>query len=518
MAQAIKLGALLESGPGGRLELLTGPADLDRLVRTVHVWDESHTADSYENGLVFLVTTAADANPRLLSIARHCEAAGAMGLVLRGQVDPAWVGLMSARCSLTILSIPAEVPWDECFFHCRAMAAEGARGVSTLSTVLDAVAATAGTPALLEDRDFGLIGYSASSDWTDPTAVEQVLTGRAPATVTDWLRSSGALGRIAAASAPMTVQSPVFGQRVVVPVRGMFGLVGRIWLPGAQEPGPETAAVLTEQAGQIASILAAGARRERRADRPDAEHLLRAALSGGSASAFAEEIGCSPDQPLQLVGFRPLVPEGLAEGGLAVLGELLTAQAATQRRRCFVVQFSGALYTIARSADLPDEAALGLARTVIETYLRFSGREVACVVGTPTKPVSALAVARAEMDRSLRVSVARALAGPVHFEDLHTSTFFAELREHVTEHPQILSGPFRKIMELDAAGRTEYVSTLQAYFNANCDAGRAARDLFVHRNTLKYRLQRIQELAGLDLEDPLARCACEVQMRLVYDF
>ena len=52
----------------------------------------------------------------------------------------------------------------------------------------------------------------------------------------------------------------------------------------------------------------------------------------------------------------------------------------------------------------------------------------------------------------------------------------------------------------DAAEGTEYVATLRAYLGHGCNVNRTAEALFVHRNTLAYRIKRIREISGMDLE------------------
>ena len=52
----------------------------------------------------------------------------------------------------------------------------------------------------------------------------------------------------------------------------------------------------------------------------------------------------------------------------------------------------------------------------------------------------------------------------------------------------------------DAEESTEYVATLRAYLEHGCNVNRAADALFVHRNTLAYRIKRIKAIAGMDLE------------------
>jgi purine catabolism regulator len=61
-----------------------------------------------------------------------------------------------------------------------------------------------------------------------------------------------------------------------------------------------------------------------------------------------------------------------------------------------------------------------------------------------------------------------------------------------------LDGLLGRLITYDANNDTELVRSLEAYFDANQNSQQAARDLFVHPKTLKYRLRRIAEILGLD--------------------
>jgi DNA-binding PucR family transcriptional regulator len=50
--------------------------------------------------------------------------------------------------------------------------------------------------------------------------------------------------------------------------------------------------------------------------------------------------------------------------------------------------------------------------------------------------------------------------------------------------------------------RGELVRTLQTLLRCHLDRTAASAQLHVHRNTLSYRLRRIEELSGLDLSRP----------------
>jgi DNA-binding PucR family transcriptional regulator len=68
-------------------------------------------------------------------------------------------------------------------------------------------------------------------------------------------------------------------------------------------------------------------------------------------------------------------------------------------------------------------------------------------------------------------------------------------------------GLVRPLVEHDQERRSDLVRTLRAYFAAGANASEAADRMFLHRNSMIYRLARIQGLTGLDLKDPGASLA-----------
>jgi sugar diacid utilization regulator/GAF domain-containing protein len=59
------------------------------------------------------------------------------------------------------------------------------------------------------------------------------------------------------------------------------------------------------------------------------------------------------------------------------------------------------------------------------------------------------------------------------------------------------------------------VRTLRAYFDADCSQRLAAERLFVHHKTLRYRLERIRQLTGLDLSRHEDRMRADFALRLL---
>ena len=69
------------------------------------------------------------------------------------------------------------------------------------------------------------------------------------------------------------------------------------------------------------------------------------------------------------------------------------------------------------------------------------------------------------------------------------------------------AGLVQPLEDYDRERGSDLVRTLAVYFDAGENASEAAERLFLHRNSLLYRLERIQNLTGLDLKDPEVRLA-----------
>jgi purine catabolism regulator len=60
----------------------------------------------------------------------------------------------------------------------------------------------------------------------------------------------------------------------------------------------------------------------------------------------------------------------------------------------------------------------------------------------------------------------------------------------------------------------EFITTLDAFFEEHGNLTRTAKRLHIHRNTLLYRMDRIKEISGLDLENPETRLAVHLALRI----
>ena len=71
-------------------------------------------------------------------------------------------------------------------------------------------------------------------------------------------------------------------------------------------------------------------------------------------------------------------------------------------------------------------------------------------------------------------------------------------------HEEFVVQEIALIEAFDARDHTDYLRSLAAYLNSGRNVAKASRMLGVHKNSMYYRIQRIEELADVDLAEERA--------------
>jgi PucR family transcriptional regulator, purine catabolism regulatory protein len=90
------------------------------------------------------------------------------------------------------------------------------------------------------------------------------------------------------------------------------------------------------------------------------------------------------------------------------------------------------------------------------------------------------------------------------------------LLQHLPEDisRQYVDGTLEVLARYDRENGTEHVQTLEAYINCGCKLADTADTLFVHRNTVKFRIAKIEELLAIDLNDSTAVFRFQLGIRI----
>ncbi|MBO8185936.1 PucR family transcriptional regulator [Streptomyces spirodelae] len=376
--------------------------------------------------------------------------------------------------------------------------------------LIDEVSQLLGTPATLEGRDFSLIAFgahegAADGDEEQVTGLEldavrtrTILQRRSAPAVRAFFESYG----IARASGPVRIPpDPAAGVvhgRICLPVRDHGVVHGYIWLldDGELELTDPRLAAAMAVADRTGAQLAADARSEERTGR-----FLHAALAerGGAAreeavAALAAAVGEAASGPLVLVAVVPWPEE--EDPGAGPLPTALPRLAAQCVR-------DGALAALVR---LRTPHGLEAARTAADRLLRSAGRaatgEAAGGAGltaglsSPRTGLTDLPAAWHEARAAARAASAAAVPGGLAEWDAIGPY---RLLTGIPRAADSLPDP--AVRELLRPAHSELARTAEVFLDCAGQAGRAAAALGIHRQTLYYRLSRVERLTGLDLDE-----------------
>ncbi|MGW2206401.1 PucR family transcriptional regulator [Streptomyces sp. NPDC001774] len=413
--------------------------------------------------------------------------------------------------------------------------------------LVDEISALLGAPATLENRDFGLIAFGAhdSDDDAamDPVRTRSILTRKSTPAVRAWFEGFGITRATGPVRIPAAPDAGVFRDRICLPVRHRGVVLGYVWLLDA-EPHP-THAQLTaamEVATRIGGLLAD----EERAG-SDLSRELRAALTAErgwqydmALAALRTALGPDADGLHAMVCVAPwpgedspsprtvpaaaalctvpwhLPPAQAVRGGTTEPGG---ARETRGGRASGAGRASGG-GSEARGAGEAEGATSGLGGTP------GLGSEGAWALGVLVRLRAAdnLAPAASAAGRLRDTAGAGAVAGVAlprrGLTDLDTAWSEASAGARAAAAQPALGplaewsaiGPYRLLTALPrtapdpavrallGAAHSELAHTAEVFLDHAGQAGRTAAALGIHRQTLYYRLSRVEQLTGLDLD------------------
>lgn len=103
----------------------------------------------------------------------------------------------------------------------------------------------------------------------------------------------------------------------------------------------------------------------------------------------------------------------------------------------------------------------------------------------------------------------------IHFDDLgiYRLLYYENMKPELIRFYKETLEP---LVEYDRAKDTELVKTLQAYFDNNGNLKRISKQLFTHYNTILYRVQRIEEICNINLQNAQERLNLEIALKIMY--
>jgi purine catabolism regulator len=175
---------------------------------------------------------------------------------------------------------------------------------------------------------------------------------------------------------------------------------------------------------------------------------------------------------------------------------------------------SAEFVVLAEDAGQEQRLAMTLRDELLSLLCRNGQTPISVGVGTMRDGIGGIRRSHAEARQALLLG--RRMHGPGHltlFGDLGVfRLIFAA--EGLPELTDLYAQSLGALLTYDRENNADLVSTLDAFFAANGSPKEAAERLGVHRNTVLYRLDRIRDITGYDLDDAGLRMRLQLALHI----
>ena len=120
--------------------------------------------------------------------------------------------------------------------------------------------------------------------------------------------------------------------------------------------------------------------------------------------------------------------------------------------------------------------------------------------------------ARVEAETALRMSTIRSRSEVTLFEDLGIVGLFLGSSAEIGMSRFVVE-TLGSVIEYDAQKKSQLMHTLGTYLDCNCSQTLTAERLFVHQKTVRYRLNLVEKVSGLDLSTHHDRLLADIAVR-----
>ena len=216
------------------------------------------------------------------------------------------------------------------------------------------------------------------------------------------------------------------------------------------------------------------------------EQALRDALTGTGDAAALRNFGITGRTPRCVILFRSLHPEA----------ELQREMIPVDEKDHIAVMENGDLALIMRTDRRSPEEVYEFAAAAAGTMESEAGVSCCAGIGRTTDTAESLADSYREARNALETGLKHKISGRVF---VYCRQILERLADLIPE--ERAAAVRREILPPDAerALTPEILETIQAFFQNDLNLSTTARQLYIHRNTLLYRMEKIRKETGLDL-------------------
>ncbi len=502
------------------IRVLFNPETLERSIRGTFLHDPIDALPNEPDSILILTGLRVGEQTATQAL-RAASLIGYSAVIVKVRGEDAGPLISEARKhNITLLAADDEITWQhlDVILH-TILGSQGSITQSStglgdeLYTLANSLASIIGGSVAIEDMDRRVLAYSSLPDQRIDALREAGILGRH---VPDMERNL-AQYRSVLASKGVTRFPEVSDEfaRAAIAVKAGAKPLGTIWaienVGGITQEGER----LLLEGAKLAALHILGNQIHNKLELQVREGTLRSALDASlTAKEIAYRLALPAGTVLSLVGFAAIPNSHGTVPLITHLGNELSQYLAVFRPDAAITTTPRAVYVLLPGGEL--ESVMRLINSALAAVqLAFKEPIRAAIAHTSTQPAD-LPNMRHEIDDILRVTTLNPdLPAVAKLDDVHARVLLAHVADELMRAPMLKHPGIEAMLAYDLENKTYYADSVTAWLDAVGDIAFAAQSLFIHANTLRYRLRRVKDLFNINLDNPDDCLAVWMQLRLV---
>ena len=389
-----------------------------------------------------------------------------------------------------------------------------------MAAILETLSGLTGVAFILEDQDFQ-VRLTHSPPGSDKRADVNDNKAR------DQIRRYVESGPLAASDPPTFLIAAGNGRgRIVAPVVARGAVVGYLSALGNE---PELGEIIRLAVARGAAACALEMAKERAVVEAETrlrgdfvEELLNSSFpSDDVALNRARHLGYDLSRPQAVIVFaqdpsKVAKPQRRDKRQPLTFGEVVSRAFSGREQPYLLWAAADAVAVLCTVQDPADLAAIKAEaeKLRLKVLARRAEPTVSAATGQYYAGVRGLSTTYQEAKRAL--AIAQSLFGgnrTICFRELGVYRLLFSLHDN-PEVKSLYQEALGRLLEHDKKSRMELVKTLETYFTCQENLQRTAEALYLHRNSLVYRMKRIRELTGFHLDDVEQRFLLQLALKI----
>ena len=355
---------------------------------------------------------------------------------------------------------------------------------------------------IVENRDFELIAYSSPNEFSfDPVQQKTILSKRCPLFIIERLKKEGIIDRLKWEERPLrlpAIEDIGFYQRIVVSLKHHNIIRGYLWIYEADETiDEEVLTFLTKIAPYLGKLLF----EEQQVIENDLPTVIWKLINDeflNEAEMYRAANIASYQVPKQ---FTIIIASIKDPEFLPILNTIKTIFIKEEiafylgkgTEIVGIVDGTREVSSVQKTDIIKQELLANLSEDEKKAVFIGSGREYQKISQIRQSYLEALEVIETLVFLNLEQVTCS-------FDELGMYRYIKLMyKKNVSENYR--NEKIVKIMKKDAENNSELLKTLWYYIKNNCRVGKTAEMLFIHPNTLNYRVKQIVELTNINFDN-----------------